>query len=430
MKICKTMFNSKRYSKIFFITDVLFFITTLNVLSQDWKCVMYGDTRNDNHEHWEVLQSMKQNTPDSKFIICSGDVVDHGDNLSQWQDWYATFTSVFGTTGQDQSPPFYMATPGNHDATETYAGLANWNYYLPGQKEQYCNGNLSSSDGKYFVFDYENVRFVILDSDKSDVYGEQYTMLMNAIENNPKQWLIAVWHHPIFDFGEKSYEDEFHDVWGIPLYQNGADLIFNGHAHYYVRSKKLGLNGYINPPLDPDLGVAQIVVGNGGASMDVPVPNSDNNEYMVDSYSTTNSQFGYSELHFKNDSLFYKHILRNGTVYDQTIYTPNSGIITDVRDLSASTAEFGLNQNYPNPFSLSTVIKFEVPKTTNVNLEIYDFLGKKVAILVDGKSYDAGTYSVVWDGSDLNGDVTSNGVYFYRLSTSEFTKSLNMVLLK
>jgi len=285
--------------------------------------------------------------------------------------------------------------------------------------------------GKYFVFDYENVRFIILDSDKSSSSGEQLTMLINALKNNSRQWLIAVWHDPIFDFGEKQYEDKFHDTWGIPLYQFGADFFFVGDAHYYVRTKKLKLNGDINPPLDLENGIAQIVVGNGGASMDVPVPDHDNNEYMLESYSTAKEQFGYSELHFKNDSLFYRHIFRDGTVYDQAIYTPNlKGNINEVHDLASFPSGFGLNQNYPNPFKFSTIIKFDIPEKTNVNLEIFDFLGKKIAVLIEGKSYDAGTYSVVWDRRDFNGEVVSNGVYYYRLSTPEFTKSLNMILLK
>ncbi len=434
MKICKTKFNQSRivrYLKIFLSISLVFFIGTSSIISQDWKCIMYGDTRDDNPEHKQVLQSMTQNSPGFKFIICSGDVVNKGDILSQWNDWYTTFTSVFGTTGQDQTPPLIMSTPGNHDATETSAGLTNWNNILSGQKSQFSDGKLLQSDGKYFVVDYENARFVIMDSDKSSVTGEQLTMLMNAIENNPKQWLIAVWHDPIFDFGEKKYEDEFHDAWGVPLYQYGADFIFMGDAHYYVRSKKLNLNGDKNPPLDPENGTAQIVVGNGGASMDVPVPDFDNNGYMVESYSTTNSQFGYSELHFKNDSLFYKHILRDGTVYDQAAYTPNlKGSTSEAHDLSALPSEFGLNQNFPNPFSLSTVIQMEVPRKANLNLEIYDFLGKKIAVLIDGEMYDAGTYSVSWDGRNNNGEFVPNGVYFYKLSTSEFTKSLSMILLK
>jgi len=152
---------------------------------------------------------------------------------------------------------------------------------------------------------------------------------------------------------------------------------------------------------------------------------------MVESYPTTNSQFGYSELHFKNDSLFYKHILRDGTVYDQAAYTPNlKGSTSEAHDLSALPSEFGLNQNFPNPFSLSTVIQMEVPRKANLNLEIYDFLGKKIAVLIDGEMYDAGTYSVSWDGRNNNGEFVPNGVYFYKLSTSEFTKSLSMILLK
>jgi len=303
---------------------LLLFILLSNVgFAQDWKCIIYGDTRNDNPEHKEVLQSMVANTPDFKFIISTGDVVDHGDVLTEWEDWYTTVTSVLGTTGQDQTPPLYIACPGNHDATETQLGLANWNNFLSGQNELYCKNISDSSYGKYFTFDYENVRFVILDSDKSSVTGEQLTMLMDVIENNPKQWLIAVWHDPIFDFGEKQYEDEFHDEWGIPLYNHGADFIFMGDAHYYVRSKKLKLNGEKNPPLDPERGTVQIVCGNGGASMDVPDPNFDNNGYMVENYSKQNDHFGYTELHFKNDSLYFKHIFRDGTVFDEAVYSPN-----------------------------------------------------------------------------------------------------------
>ncbi|MCK5644043.1 MAG: metallophosphoesterase [Gammaproteobacteria bacterium] len=417
--------------KIIFIASIVLFIGTSNVFSQDWKFVAYGDTRNDNPEHREVMHSMLTNTPDAKFIISSGDVVDNGDVLSQWEDWYTSVTSVFGTTGQNQSPPFYMASPGNHGATETTLGLANWNNFLSGQKEQFCDGKFVFSEGKYFVFDYENVRFVVLDSDKSTVTGEQLTMLMDAIQNNPKQWLIAVWHHPIFDFGEKAYEDEFHEAWGIPLYQNGADLIFNGHSHYYVRTKKLNLNGEMNPPIDLNNGIPQIVVGNGGATMDVPVPDHDNNGYMVESYTTTNSQFGYSELHFKGDSLFYSHILRDGTVFDEEIYTPNfKAGYTGIHDVDALPTEYAVSQNYPNPIKSSTVIQFEVPKEANLNLEIYDFLGRKIDVLIDNKSFGAGTHSVVWEGLNYKGEEVSNGMYFYKLSTMDFTKSLNMIVLK
>ncbi|UCE19486.1 MAG: metallophosphoesterase [Gemmatimonadota bacterium] len=309
---------------------LLFILMPLSINADSWKWIAYGDTRNNppRTQHKQIMQSMVVNTPDYVFIINVGDVVDHGDNRSEWEGFYQETKSVLGGFDQDFIPPQYMAAPGNHDNTETISGLTNWNLYLSGQVEQYGN------EGKFFFFDYENARFVILDSDKSSKTGTQYTMLLDAIENNPKTWLFAFWHHPIFDFGEKSYQDDIHDTWGIPLYQNGCDIIFTGHAHYYVRSKKLQLNGEKNPPLDPENGTVQVVTGNGGAPIDIPEPNHDGNGYFVAAYGKNSNHYGYTELTVGADSLRLRHYLREGTVYDEEFYTPNrktgSIIIGDV----------------------------------------------------------------------------------------------------
>ncbi len=273
-----------------FLTALIILLFTQSALTQTWKWIAYGDTRNNppNIRHKAVLESLIANSPDYKFIINVGDLVDNGDILSQWEGFIPETSDVLGGLGQDQVPPKYMATPGNHDATETALGLEYWNTFLPGQLAQFGN------NGLFYMFDYENARFVVMDSDKSSETGEQLTMMMNAIENNPKTWLFVLWHHPIFAFGEKTYQDKFHDLWGVPLYQNGCDIIFTGHEHYYVRSKKLALNGEMNPPLDPENGTVQVVTGNGGASLDIPVPTNDDNEYLVEAYNTTDSQYGYT----------------------------------------------------------------------------------------------------------------------------------------
>ncbi len=406
---------------------LLIFIAVLaaNVFGQSWQWIAFGDTRNNKPAHKEVLQSMIANTPDYKFIINVGDVVDHGDVLSEWQSWYATTAGVLGSLGQDQIPPKYMATPGNHDATETTAGLTNWNTYLPGQLNQYGN------QGKFFVFDYENARFVIMDSDKSPMTGTQYTMLLDTIKNNPKIWLFVFWHHPIFDFGDKSYEDYIHDTWGIPLYQHGCDIIFNGHAHYYVRSKKLALNGNMNPPLDSLRGTVQIVTGNGGASMDVPIPSHDGNEYMVESYNRTAYQYGYTELTVNGDTLHLRHILRDGTVYDETTYIANPKDDINYLDEAESSvpATNRLYQNYPNPFNPSTIIHFDLFKSDFVTLRLFDLAGREITTLL--KDHLAGgNYDISFNGLNAAGHKLTSGVYFYQLQTSAMVQTKKMILLR
>ncbi|UCG63843.1 MAG: metallophosphoesterase, partial [Deltaproteobacteria bacterium] len=303
--------------------------TPISLAQGAWKWIAYGDTRSNDDDHRAVLQAIMNNTPDYRFIVNVGDVVADGTDTNDWQTWKAACDDVLGGTGQSSVPPKYMAAPGNHDQVDSPAGLTNWKTYLPGQDQQYGN------DGRYFVFDYENARFIIMDSNTS-LTSDQYDMMLNAIQSNTKDWLFVFWHHPIFDFGPKSYEGDIHTTWGIPLYQAGCDIMFMGHAHYYVRSKKLELNGDMNPPLDPDYGTVQIVTGNGGAPLYEPYPDTDGNAYLV-AACLSPSENGYTELTVDGRNLHLRHILRDGTVFDEADYTPNSIIGNQAPSVSAGT---------------------------------------------------------------------------------------------
>jgi hypothetical protein len=83
-----------------------------------------------------------------------------------------------------------------------------------------------------------------------------------------------------------------------------------------------------------------------------------------------------------------------------------------------------LNQNYPNPFNPLTTIEYELQHISNVNLSVYDVLGRKVCVLVNEKR-DAGVHEIEFDGSGL-----SSGVYLYRLMAGNFVQTRTFVLLK
>ncbi|MDZ7318856.1 MAG: T9SS type A sorting domain-containing protein, partial [candidate division KSB1 bacterium] len=79
---------------------------------------------------------------------------------------------------------------------------------------------------------------------------------------------------------------------------------------------------------------------------------------------------------------------------------------------------------YPNPFNPSTTISYSIPKTEKVTLEIYNTLGQKIVTLVD-LVQPAGNYQVQVDGAKL-----TSGIYFYKLSTANFTQTRKMLLFK
>ncbi len=90
---------------------------------------------------------------------------------------------------------------------------------------------------------------------------------------------------------------------------------------------------------------------------------------------------------------------------------------------------FGLEQNFPNPFNPTTTIKYALKSTENVTLTIYNALGEEVRTLVNERQ-GASTYHVVWNGKDLAGKQVSSGVYIYRLKAGDFIQSRKMLLTK
>ncbi len=85
--------------------------------------------------------------------------------------------------------------------------------------------------------------------------------------------------------------------------------------------------------------------------------------------------------------------------------------------------------NYPNPFNPETTISYSIAKVAKVKLDIYNLKGQLVKTLVN-KELNAGSHSVNWDGKDMNDRSVSSGVYFYRLTTPDFTQSKKMIMMK
>jgi hypothetical protein len=80
--------------------------------------------------------------------------------------------------------------------------------------------------------------------------------------------------------------------------------------------------------------------------------------------------------------------------------------------------------NYPNPFNPSTTISYHLTQSSFVKLTVFDILGREIATLVNGM-VESGLHQAVFDASKL-----SSGMYFYKLTTDEFTQVRKMLLMK
>lgn len=92
--------------------------------------------------------------------------------------------------------------------------------------------------------------------------------------------------------------------------------------------------------------------------------------------------------------------------------------------LGLNDLSFNLFQNYPNPFNPSTTIRWQLPVSTNVSLNVHNVLGNEIAVLVD-KEIPAGMHQINFNASSL-----SNGVYFYNLKAGDFSETKMLLILK
>lgn len=131
------------------------------------------------------------------------------------------------------------------------------------------------------------------------------------------------------------------------------------------------------------------------------------------------------EAEVKQDANSISFTISNILLNDRSIskVTSVGGTIAEVPET------YQLLQNYPNPFNPTTTIEYRLPQNGFVELKIYDITGREVKTLVS-EQQTAGSYRVVWNGTDSYGSKVSSGVYLYRISAGSFTQIKKMMLLK
>lgn len=98
--------------------------------------------------------------------------------------------------------------------------------------------------------------------------------------------------------------------------------------------------------------------------------------------------------------------------------------VVGIEDEQVMPTKFDLAQNYPNPFNPTTSIKYSLPKESNVLLKVFNVMGEEIKTLVNSYK-SAGTHTVNFDASGL-----TSGFYIYKIETSEFSKTMKMLLTK
>lgn len=218
-------------------------------------------------------------------------------------------------------------------------------------------------------------------------------------------------------------------VWAVAFKENIIFAGTRGHVpagiHGVYMSTNLG-NNWIQTAFNYDLDVYTLAVKDNFVFAGIQ------DSYGTGVYVSSNNGESWTQRNQGFSSpytgvcclLIDSNYLYAGT-YGWSVWRRSFYDITKMNDIGSSPIGYSLYQNYPNPFNPSTTIKFDLPKSSNVKLSVYDITGKEIETLVN-ETLNAGSYETKWDGSKY-----ASGVYFICLSSNIYPAvTLRIVLQK
>ncbi|GMV65570.1 MAG: hypothetical protein AMXMBFR75_13680 [Candidatus Hinthialibacteria bacterium] len=226
-------------------SDTTWFKTAPPIGHRNFRFVAYGDSRSDFVTHSKIAQRIIEMDP--AFVINSGDLVQRGQDYSQWKPQF------FEPLQPLIKNVCIFTVLGNHEGNAPQ-------YY------QYLSLPKNGGNEAWWSTDIGNIHLVGLDSNagyNATAPGSpQYEWLKNDLASTRQEWIIVTFHHPMFSFHPTRGVNQVRWDWQ-PLFQEmGVDLVLVGHDHHYGRTFPIG--PFTN---DPARGVVHITSGGGGANL-------------------------------------------------------------------------------------------------------------------------------------------------------------------
>ncbi|NRF40076.1 metallophosphoesterase family protein [Pedobacter foliorum] len=210
--------------------------------------IYLGDAQNDIKSKWSrVIRRAFATHGDARFIVHAGDLINRSNNDNEWGEWH--FGAGF-INGMIPSIP----SSGNHEYFRDEQKVLTLDPHWRSQYTLPENGPKGLEESVYYI-DYANVRLIslnsqmiVLDSNSMKIQAE---WLEGVLKNNPKQWTMITYHHPIYSTAKGRDNKEFRDLFKPLFDKYHVDLLMQGHDHTYSRGQNLptGVSGKVGGPM-------------------------------------------------------------------------------------------------------------------------------------------------------------------------------------
>ena len=272
-----------------------------------FKALVFGDSQSLNYEDWaKTAQTAWENNADAAFFINMGDLVDNGQDESQWNAWFD------GTASLSAAIPI-VPVMGNHETYSLDWKMAKPNYYLS-LFSLPANGPAGLNQYTY-SYDFGDVHFVVLNTQLNelrdwypDILEQQKRWLAKDLSQTQKMWKVVLMHRGVWAHPFNGPLDEIGQTF-VPVFDKyHVDLVFTGHVHSYARTKALK-NGRPNPS-----GTIYITTGRSGDKVWDKSPRKPMDEVYYNPLDMPN----YLVFEASQDALKVAAFKQNGELIDQT----------------------------------------------------------------------------------------------------------------
>jgi hypothetical protein len=182
-------------------------------------------------EEWgKLLANAHHLHPDAAFLMIAGDLVDRGNERTNWDHFFLRAAGVF-----EELP--LLPCAGNHEYLDQGPRLYRAVFALP------ANGPAAVDSGLVYSFEYGDAFFAVLDSTSavSDarLAAKQAEWLDDRLARTRTTWKVVMFHHPVYASHPKRESPALRDAW-VPVFdKHGVDLVLQGHDHAYLRTYPL-----------------------------------------------------------------------------------------------------------------------------------------------------------------------------------------------
>jgi 3',5'-cyclic AMP phosphodiesterase CpdA len=195
-----------------------------------FKFIYFGDAQNELKSHWSrVVRQAYKHASDARFIVHAGDLINTYNRDADSGEWFYAAGWINGML------PSIVAA-GNHEYGADELGARNLSAHWRPQFALPQHGPEGLEESVYYI-DYQGVRIVVLNSNEQ--LEAQVAWLDGVLGDNPQNWTVLTFHHPVFSSADGRDNQELRALWQPIIDRHEVDLVLQGHDHTYARSRNV-----------------------------------------------------------------------------------------------------------------------------------------------------------------------------------------------